>query len=357
MTRPARRCCGAAPPVAQSTAHARRTQLPNRRCNLLSPVSWRKPRLSIATYSIAPLREDKANAYLDLGRAYERSEKILEATEAYRQATRRQAQNPAAWPAARHPLRTAVAATARVAGVRPGGTALTAGLSNLEGAVEVLYQRAVVANRISNFAEARNLLAQALKLSTDIGSISQQILGAVATEHGRMPRLCRLRTGPGRCRQGDRDGSHEWPGESHRARFGGSRQRLFAEGRRRMKLARPTRRVSTTPADSIQERNEARALLSLGSLAMRFGDRDEAIRDIEQSMVWYRRGGYQKQTGDALMLLARLQRQKGDYPRRFAIVRAAVADRKTNCRFVAGRSGRAGQRHGYCWRSGDCRRR
>ena len=41
--------------------------------------------------------DDKANAYVDLGRAYEKNEKLKDAVESYREATRRQPQNPAAW--------------------------------------------------------------------------------------------------------------------------------------------------------------------------------------------------------------------------------------------------------------------
>jgi tetratricopeptide (TPR) repeat protein len=53
--------------------------------------------------------------------------------------------------------------------------------------------------------------------------------------------------------------------------------------------------------------------LSLGSLAMRYGSVDEAIGDVQQALVWFQRGGYQKETANALVLLARAERQKGDY--------------------------------------------
>ena len=67
-------------------------------------------------------------------------------------------------------------------------------------------------------------------------------------------------------------------------------------------------------SSDLSERNEARALFSLGSLAMRYGDVDEAIQDVKQALLWFQRGGYQKETANSLVLLARAQRQKGDYP-------------------------------------------
>jgi tetratricopeptide (TPR) repeat protein/tRNA A-37 threonylcarbamoyl transferase component Bud32 len=256
--------------------------------------------------------EEKANAYLDLGRAYEKNEKLPEATEAYRQATRRQSQNPAAW------LRVAILYGRQLQQDRASqafqqAEELYRGLSNLEGAVEVLYQRAVVANRMANYGEARTLLGQALKLSTDIGSVSQEIqslLQLSAAEY----------RGSGDYAQAQADAARA----IDMARVNGL-ENLTARGLVDLGNAYflkgdadEARKAYSQSLDYARrfhsERNEARALFSLGSLAMRYGDVDAAIRDIQQALVWYRRGGYQKETGNALVLLARAQRQKGDYP-------------------------------------------
>ena len=255
--------------------------------------------------------DEKANAYLDLGRAYEKDEKLAEATEAYRQATRRQSQNPAAW------LRVAILYGRQLQQERASqafqqAEQLYRGLSNLEGAVEVLYQRAVVANRMENFGEAQTLLGQALKVSTDIGSVSQEIqalLQLSAAEY----------RGAGDYTQAQADAAKA----IEMARANGL-ENLTARGLVDLGNAYflkgdadEARKAYTQSLDYARrfhsERNEARALFSLGSLAMRYGDAEEAIRDVQQALVWYQRGGYQKETRAALVLLARAQRQKGDY--------------------------------------------
>jgi tetratricopeptide (TPR) repeat protein len=255
--------------------------------------------------------EQKANAYLDLGRAYEKNEKNKEATEAYRQATRRQAQNPAAW------LRLAILYGRQLQQDRASqafqqADQLYHNLSNLEGVVEVEDQRAVMASRMGNFGEARTLLGQALDLSTHIGSISQQIQvllqlsyaeyrgaadyaqaqgdAAKAIEMARVNGLENLTT------RGlvDLGNAYFLKGDADEARKAFTQSLEYA------------RRFHS-------ERNEARAMLSLGSLAMRYGDVDEAIRDVQEGLVWYQRGGYQRETANGLVLLARAQRQKGDF--------------------------------------------
>jgi len=255
--------------------------------------------------------DEKANAYLDLGRAYEKQQNIADATEAYRQATRRQSQNPAAW------LRLGILYGRQLQQERSAQAFDQAGqlyhnLSNPEGAVEVLYQRAVVANRMTNFSQAREYLEQALKLSSDIGSISQEIqvlLQKAATEN----------RGSGDYAQAQADAAKAL----EMARANGL-ENLTARGlveigntyylRGDADEARKAYEQSLEYARRFHsERSEARALFSLGNLALRYGSVDEGIREVGQALDWYRRGGYQREAANALVLLARAQRQKGDY--------------------------------------------
>jgi tetratricopeptide (TPR) repeat protein len=253
---------------------------------------------------------EKAGAYLDLGRAYDKQEKSKEAADAYRESIHLQSQNPAAW------LRLAIL-YGRQSQREPASQAfqqaeqLYRSLSNLEGVTEVLYQRAVLANRVGNFAEARNLLGQALQLSATIGSVSQQIQSllqlsaaeyrgadyaqaqsdaAKAIDMARAGGLENLTT------RGliDLGNAHFLKGDA------GEAKKAYTQS---LEYARRYR----------SEHNEARALLSLGSLAVRYGSVDEAIGNVQQALVWFQRGGYQKETANALVLLARAQRQKGDY--------------------------------------------
>jgi tetratricopeptide (TPR) repeat protein len=253
---------------------------------------------------------EKAGAYLDLGRAYEKNEKTTEAIAAYLEATRRQPENPAAW------LRLAILygrqmdqAKASDAFGRAGQLYRT--LSNLEGVTEVLYQRAVLANRLGNGSDARALLTQAIELSTHIGSISQQIAALLQlsnvesrasdfaqaqTDAAKAVELARSNGLDNLTTRGllDLGSAYFLKGDADEAR------KYFTQS---LEYARRYR----------SERNQARALFSLGSLAMRYGQVDEAMQSVQQALVFYRRGGYQKETAQALILLARAQRQKGDY--------------------------------------------
>jgi serine/threonine protein kinase/cytochrome c-type biogenesis protein CcmH/NrfG len=255
--------------------------------------------------------EEKANAYLDLGRAYERNEKPKEATDAYRQATRRQAQNPAAW------LRLAALygrqlQQDRAAQAFQQAEQLYRSLSNLEGVVEVGYQRAVLANRMGNFGEARTLLGQALELSRNIGSVSQQIealLQLSAAEYRGSSDYAQAQADATKAIDMARAAGLENLTARGLIDLGNA---YFLKGD--ADEARKTYTQSLEYARRYRsEHNEARALFSLGSLAMRYGDVDEAIRDVQQALMWYQRGGYRKETGNALVLLARAQRQKGDF--------------------------------------------
>lgn len=254
---------------------------------------------------------EKANAWLDLGRAYEKNEKSKEATEAYREATRRQSQNPAAW------LRLAILCGRQLQADRASqafeqAEQLYRSHSNLEGAVEVLFQRAVLANRMGNFGEARTLLGQALELSTHIGSISQQIqaLQQLAYAEYRTNDFAQAQADATKAIEMARANGLENLTTRGLIDLGNA---YFLKGD-----ADEARKAYTQSLEYARryrsERNEARALFSLGSLAMRYGDVDEAIQDVKQALVWFQRGGYQKETANSLVLLARAQRQKGDYP-------------------------------------------
>jgi tetratricopeptide (TPR) repeat protein len=254
--------------------------------------------------------EEKANAYLDLGRAYEKNEKTKEATEAYRQATRRQSQNPAAW------LRLAILYGRQLQQDRASqafqqAEQLYHNLSNLEGVVEVQYQRAVLANRMGNFGEARTLLGQALELSAHIGSVSQQIevLQQLAGAEYRTSDFAQAQSDASKAIEMARANGLESLTTRGLVDLGNA---YFLKGD-----ADEARKAYTQSLEYARrfhsERNEARALFSLGSLAMRYGDVDEAIRDVQQALVWYQRGGYRKEAANALVLLARAQRQKGDF--------------------------------------------
>jgi tetratricopeptide (TPR) repeat protein len=58
---------------------------------------------------------------------------------------------------------------------------------------------------------------------------------------------------------------------------------------------------------------EARARLALGSLSTQDGSFDEAVSHLESALKFYQPAGYTKETSNALILLGRAYRDKGEY--------------------------------------------
>ena len=253
--------------------------------------------------------DDKANAYVDLGRAYEKNEKLKAAVESYREATRRQPQNPAAW------LRLAILYgrqmdQAKAAAAFDQAAPLYRSLSNLEGVTEALYQRAVLANRLGKSSEAQAQLQQALEMCRSTGNLHQEILvllqlsntehrmnGAKAENYAtEAVELARANGLENLTTRGliDLGNAYFVKGEDDEAR------KYFTQA---LEYARRYK----------SQRNQARALLSLGSLELQRGETGEGLRNVEQALAWYQRGGYQKETAQALILMGRAQREKGDY--------------------------------------------
>ena len=252
----------------------------------------------------------KADAYLDLGRAFEKNEKLKEAVGSYLEAARRQSQNPAAW------LRLAILYgrqmdQAKAAEAFAKAEPIYRGLSNFEGVSEVLYQRAVLANRLGKTAEARVSLEQALELSRHIGSQAQQILVllALSAADHRMSHFAEAQTDATEAIDLARANGMESLTTRGLVDLGNA---YFLKGD-----AENARKYFTQSLEYARryrsERNEARALFSLGSLEMRYGQSEEGLHNVEQALAFYRRGGYQKETAQALILVARAQRQKGDF--------------------------------------------
>jgi len=251
----------------------------------------------------------KADAYLDLGRAFEKNEKLKEAVDSYRQAAGRQSQNPAAW------LRLGILYgrqmdQAKAAEAFAKAETIYRGLSNFEGVSEVLYQRAVLANRLGKTAEARSSLEQALDLSRHIGSRSQQIvvLLALSAAEQRMSHFAEAQTDATEAIDLARASGMESLTARGLVDLGNA---YFLKGD-----AENARRYFTQSLEYARryrsERNEARALFSMGSLEMFYGQSEDGLHNVEQALDFYRRGGYQKETAQALILVARAERKKGD---------------------------------------------
>ena len=254
---------------------------------------------------------DRANAYVDLGRAYERSENPKDALAAYRQATAWQPQNPAAW------LRLAVLYgrqrdQSKATEAFQQAESLYRSHSNLEGVTEVLYQRATLANQTGQNTQARTLIGQAIEMTRQTGNVSQQIVA--------LQQLSNIELRGGSNQEAERlanqaiDLARANGLESLATRglidLGNA---YFIRGEFAAASQRYTQALEYARRFHAQQ-SEARALLSIGSLELQHGQPAEGLRDVAAARAWYERGGYRRQTAQALILIAREQRQNGDLP-------------------------------------------
>ena len=254
---------------------------------------------------------EKADVYVDLGRALEKNEEPKEAMAAYQEATRLEVQDPAPW------LRQAILYgrqldQPRAAAAFHEAEQLYHSLSNLEGVTEVLYQRGVLANRVGRRGDAAALLHQALDMSRNTGNLSQQILVSLqlgVLEYG-VNNLAQAQTDASDALDLARANGLESLTTRGLLELGNAH---FAQGKN-AEAKKYYEQALEYASRYRAAKSEARARLSLGSLAMQVGDTAEALRNIEPALAWYQRGGYQKETAQALTLISRAQRKKGDYP-------------------------------------------
>src|SRR6185295_1313660 len=109
---------------------------------------------------------ERAYAYVDLGKAYEKDDQIDNAIASYEKASKLAPDDPAAF------LRLGILYsrkqnTESAEGAFQQAHSLYQALSNLEGVTEVLYQRGVASNNFGKLAEARTQLQQAFDLARD----------------------------------------------------------------------------------------------------------------------------------------------------------------------------------------------
>ncbi len=253
---------------------------------------------------------DRANALLDLGRAYERQDDGKNALAIYQEAAKKQSQNPAV------ELRLGMQYArqfdqAHAARAFHEAESIYRGLSNFEGVAEVQYQSGVLANRIGKPAEARPLLEGALQMSQQIGSVSQQIVTLIqlSSVDQLSNNMAQAEADATRAVELARTNGLETLTMRGLIDLGNA---FFTRGE-----SEEARRYYTQSLDYARryhaERAEARALLSLGSLEVQHGELDAALPQIRQALAWYQKHSLQKESIQALTLIARTERQQGDF--------------------------------------------
>jgi tetratricopeptide (TPR) repeat protein len=270
-------------------------------------------RTAIETYSkIADAARDseKSAAYVDLGRAYEKDENLDRAIASYVRATQLDPQSAAGFLHAgilygrRQDLSKANEAFSKAQDIYQA-------MSSQEGLAEVYYQRGSVLAKMRRLPEAKEQLERALEMSRSSSNEYQSIrtqlqLSNVYYAEGESNRAKTIAAEAVKAAQQVNIRTLATNGLIDlgytllaRGEFAETRS-YFQQA---LDLARQDRSL----------RMEARARLALGSLSTQDGSFDEAVSHLESALKFYQPAGYTKETSNALILLGRAYRDKGEY--------------------------------------------
>ncbi|HXU39123.1 MAG TPA: protein kinase [Blastocatellia bacterium] len=257
----------------------------------------------------APAAE-KAQAYLDLGRAQEQNDDIKGAQASYEQATALAPQDAAAF------LRLGILFGKQQDLEKANRAFKTAEslyhiLSNNEGEAEVFYQRGFLYHNLNKPPQAQAQLDEAYKLSSSPVSQYQQIrillvLSGVSVTEGRAAQAEQ------QARQAIQLARNN--GIENQATNGliwlGS---LFLHRGEYDEADKYYRQALDLAQRDNGRLNQAWASMQLGSLRSLQRNTDEALRYVEQALPFYQQGGYRKWLSQALVLLGRIHRDRGEY--------------------------------------------
>ena len=253
---------------------------------------------------------DKSAAYVDLGRAYEKNEDLDRAIESYVKATQLDPQSAAAFLRAgilhgrRQQLSQANDAFSKAEDIYRA-------MSSQEGLAEVHYQRGSLLARIRRLPEAKAQLEQSLAMSRASSSEYQAIRTSL--------QLSNVYYATGDSNQAEAIAAHAVKAAQVLNSRALATNGLIDLGY--TLLARgefaPTRAYLHQALDLARQdkspRLEARARLALGSLSTQEGTADEAVSHLEAALKFYQPAGYRTETSNALILLGRVYRDKGEY--------------------------------------------
>jgi serine/threonine protein kinase/Tfp pilus assembly protein PilF len=253
---------------------------------------------------------EKANVYLDLGRAYEKNDQPAKAKENYEKATKLAPQEGAAF------LRLGVVCGqlqdfACASAAFEKAQSIYQAFSNQEGVTEVFYQRGFLLLDQVKLANAKADLENALQMTKATGNLYQQIrvLQALSSTAVLEGHIAQAKQQAAESIQLAQDNNIEnqvtsgliWLGNAFLLRGDYSdaenyyQQGLGLAQRDKMRL------------------NEAWARRQLGSLRSAQHKTEEALGYIEQALAFYEQGSYHHWISLCLISLGRIHRDKGDY--------------------------------------------
>src|SRR5256886_13454930 len=267
---------------------------------------------AVATYSeIVKADPTKAEAHVDLGRAYEKNNQTDKAIESYSEAIKHDSHIPAAF------LRLGIL-YGRKRDIDASNRAFDKAeesyqsLGNVEGRAEVALQRGVVLNdSVGKPDDARALLEQARDMAKVVNAPYQQIrilfqLSSVALKQNKGGEAKQFATQALELAQANQMESMIARGYIELGYVG------FLTGD--YTSAEHDFQQELDYAQKFGARvNEARARLSLASLFEQRGDPDKALTSEEPALTFYQNAGYHTETNQAMNLRARLYRRKGDF--------------------------------------------
>ncbi|HSE38092.1 MAG TPA: tetratricopeptide repeat protein [Blastocatellia bacterium] len=252
---------------------------------------------------------EKAQACLDLGRAYERTENIEKAQEYYQRAIQLDGQL-----AAGH-LRLAILYGRRqdfknAEDEFTKAEQLYDKLFNEEGRAEVFYQRGTLVAKTNKLPEARKHLEDALDIAMKAKNEYQIVkttlqLSALSYAQGDTKNATQLATEAINRAQNSRIQYLATGGLidlGYALMYRGNLDDAGKQLRQALEFAERDKSRS----------NEARATLGLGALSRQKGNPEEAIELIEKALAFYKEAGYPKETSNALIELAGAHSDKGD---------------------------------------------
>lgn len=288
---------------------------------------------------------DKANAYVSLGRAYERNEDTNKAIENYLKATELDAQSAGAF------LRLGIAYSRRrdVANAEKAfkrAEEIYQVLTNHEGAVEVVLQTGVLFYAAGKLADAKIEYEKALnmlKSQENNYQLTRTQLGLSLVYRD----------------EGNVDRAKELAAEAIRVAQNSDIKNIATNGLIDLGLAFLSNGSFDEAAQYFQQAldlarrdnataTEMRAHMSLGRVHFQQSDNDQAIAELKQALDFYQKAGYRRETSLALTLLGRAYQDKGEddtalkfFDQQFQLVKeagddAGIADSHMNVALLRG---------------------
>jgi tetratricopeptide (TPR) repeat protein len=253
---------------------------------------------------------EKSAASVDLGRAYEKDENLDKAIESYVKATQLDPQSAAGF------LRSAILQGRRQQFAKATDAFSKAqdiyqAMSSQEGLAEVYYQRGSLLASLRRVPEAKEQLERSLEMSRSSSNEYQSI----RTE---------LQLSAVYYAEGDTNRAKTIAADAIQAAQVANIRTLATNGLIDLGYTLLARGEFVDARSYVQRaldfarqdkatRMEARAQLALGSLSTQEGNFDEAVAHLESALRFYQPAGYRKETSNALILLGRAYRDKGEY--------------------------------------------